>query len=237
MGPPPAKWKGSCQSSNFTCNNKIIGARFYHIGDNSSGDSPRDTEWHGTHTVSTAAGRQVSSANFFGLHEGTARGGVPSARIAVYKVCWFDGCQDVDILAAFDDAIADGVDIVSVSLGSPFPWDYFEDSIAIGAFHAMKSGILTSNSAGNSGPQPSSVSNYSPWSLTIAAGTIDPNIGTKLELGNGLVLVGSSMHISDSNDTLYPLVYGGDAPNKGGGYSSEQSRMKASSSIRITMSL
>ncbi|KAK1271741.1 hypothetical protein QJS04_geneDACA016197 [Acorus gramineus] len=112
MGPPPAKWKGSCQSSNFTCNNKIIGARFYHIGDNSSGDSPRDTEGHGTHTASTAAGRQVSGANFFGLREGTARGGVPSARIAVYKVCWFDDCHDVDILAAFDDAIADGVDLI-----------------------------------------------------------------------------------------------------------------------------
>lgn len=50
----------------------------------------------------------MSNANLFGLQPGTARGGVPSARIAVYKICWFDGCYDADILAAFDDAIADG---------------------------------------------------------------------------------------------------------------------------------
>ncbi|KAF2318973.1 hypothetical protein GH714_012055 [Hevea brasiliensis] len=50
------------------------------------------------------------------------------------------------ILAAFDDAIADGVDIISLSVGG-WPMDSFEDSIAIGAFHSMKNGILTSNSA------------------------------------------------------------------------------------------
>ena len=49
-------------------------------------------------------------ASMLGLAKGTARGGAISARIAVYKVCWFDGCDDADILAAFDDAIADGVD-------------------------------------------------------------------------------------------------------------------------------
>lgn len=90
----------------------------------------------------------------YGLGSGTARGGVPSARIAVYKICWSDGYSDADILAAFDDAIADGVDIISLSVGGSLPYEYFEDSIAIGAFHSMKNGILTSDSAGNSGPDP-----------------------------------------------------------------------------------
>ena len=126
-------------------------------------------------------------ASLNGLGLGTARGGVPSARIAVYKVCWSDGCYDADILAAFDDAIADGVDILSVSIGalsgSP-PSDYFSDSIAIGAFHAMKNGILTSASAGNDGPNLATVSNFAPWILTVAASTIDRKFLTNVRLGN-----------------------------------------------------
>ncbi|KAF9624950.1 hypothetical protein IFM89_016198 [Coptis chinensis] len=84
---------------------------------------------------------------------GNARGGVPSARIVVYKVCWESGCDSEDILAAFDDAISDGVDILSLSLGSDSAHKYYEDAISIGAYHAMQRVILTSNSAGNSGPE------------------------------------------------------------------------------------
>lgn len=124
--------------------------------------------------------------SLMGLATGTARGAVPSARIAVYKVCWADGCYDSDILAAFDDAIADGVDILSVSLGGSNSNDYFEDSISIGSFHAMKNGILTSASAGNSGPAPKSLSNYSPWQLTVAASTTDRKLFTDVKLGNNL---------------------------------------------------
>jgi subtilisin family serine protease len=88
---------------------KIIGAQYYRssgvFGENEV-KSPRDTNGHGTHTASTAAGNLVSGASLLGYGLGTARGGVPSARIAVYKICWFGGCSDADILAAFDDAIA-----------------------------------------------------------------------------------------------------------------------------------
>jgi hypothetical protein len=123
-------------------------------------------------------------ASLYDLAMGTARGGVPSARIAVYKVCWSDGCWDADILAAFDDAIADGVDIISISVGDLTPHDYFNDSIAIGAFHAMKYGILTSNSGGNEGPGLATISNISPWSLSVAASTIDRKFLTKVLLGS-----------------------------------------------------
>ncbi|KAL1802527.1 hypothetical protein ACET3Z_031174 [Daucus carota] len=95
----------------------------------------------------------VSNAKVNGLANGTARGGVPSAKIVVYKVCWADGCNDVDILAASDEAIADGVDIISISVGGA-AIDYFQDSIAIGSFHAMKNRILASASAGKSGNEP-----------------------------------------------------------------------------------
>ncbi|KAI3458640.1 hypothetical protein Pfo_015303 [Paulownia fortunei] len=210
---PPSKWKGSCQSSsNFTCNNKIIGAKYYHSeGTISSPDipSPRDFGGHGSHTTSTAAGGLVSGANLYGLADGTARGGVPSVRIAVYKICWSGGCSDADILAAFDDAIADGVDIISLSVGGFFPSDYFDDPIATGAFHAMKNGILTSNSAGNSGPDPESIINFSPWSLSVAASTIDRKFLTKVQLGNSKTYEGVAVNTFTLEEDNYPLVYGG----------------------------
>ncbi|XVE99672.1 hypothetical protein REPUB_Repub03eG0220100 [Reevesia pubescens] len=228
FGAPPKKWKGTCQeSSNFTCNNKIIGARYY-SADKSFGlndiQSPRDSEGHGTHTSSTAAGALVGNANLFGLASGTAGGGVPSARIAVYKICWSDGCPDEDILAAFDDAIADGVDIISISVGGFFAVDYFNDSIAIGAFHAMKNGILTSNSAGNSGPNVATVVNVSPWSLSVAASTIDRKFITNVKLGNGEIYEGISINTIELEDKMFPLIYGGDAPDTKNGYDSSQSR-------------
>ncbi|KAH9297676.1 hypothetical protein KI387_029358, partial [Taxus chinensis] len=77
-----------------------------------------------------------------------------------------------------------GVDVISVSLGSYIPQNYFEDSIAIGAFHAMKRGILVSNSAGNSGPSRSTLANYSPWSLIVAASSIDRKMESQIVLGN-----------------------------------------------------
>ena len=105
----------------------------------------------------------------------------------MYKICWSDGCNDADILAAFDDAISDGVDIISISVGGFTPKDYFNDSIAIGAFHAMKNGVLTVSSAGNNGPDRSTISNFSPWSLTVAASTIDRKFFTKVQLGNNKI--------------------------------------------------
>ncbi|CAL1387456.1 unnamed protein product [Linum trigynum] len=121
-GPPPKKFKGRCQSSsNFSCNNKIVGARFYNAaGDYVPGDiiSPRDSQGHGSHTASTAAGNFVTPANLYGIANGTARGGVPAARIAVYKICWAYGCSYVDIMKAFDDACSDGIDMVSLSAGA-----------------------------------------------------------------------------------------------------------------------
>ncbi|KAM5572640.1 cucumisin-like [Rosa sericea] len=223
FGPPPKKWKGKCKGANFTCNNKVIGARYYNSDgsyDPTDIQSPRDSDGHGSHTASTAAGREVP-ASYLGLASGTARGGVPNARIAVYKVCWASGCYSSDVLAAFDDAIADGVDIISVSLGSDFPLQYLEDPIAIGSFHAMKYGIVTSTSAGNSGPAPLSVSNYAPWIMTVAASTIDRKFVAKAVLGNGEVYSGLSINNFDLNGKSYPLIWGGDAANFSAGANSE----------------
>lgn len=156
---------------------------------NKSEESARDFEGHGSHTLSTAAGNFVPGASINGNPLGTAKGGSPRARVASYKVCWtpVDGneCFDSDIIAAFDSAIHDGVDVLSVSLGG-YSTNYFEDGLAIGSFHAVQKGIVVVCSAGNSGPDPATVTNVAPWILTVAASTIDREFQSFAELGNGL---------------------------------------------------
>ncbi|KAF2296168.1 hypothetical protein GH714_036454 [Hevea brasiliensis] len=209
FGPPPKKWKGICQSSsNFTCNNKIIGARYYRSdGYFAPNDiaSPRDSEGHGTHTSSTAAGNSVGKASMLGLALGTARGGVPSARIAGTKFAGF------------------------------YPKDYFNDSIAIGAFHAMKNGILTSVSAGNSGPDPETVFNFAPWFLSVAASTIDRKFFTKVKLGNGATYEGVSINTFDLENEMYRVIYGGNAPDIRNGFNQSTSRYCIQSSLDKTL--
>ncbi|KAH7863641.1 hypothetical protein Vadar_020250 [Vaccinium darrowii] len=213
LGPPPAKWKGTCgHYANFSgCNNKLIGARYFKLDGNADPNdilSPVDVDGHGTHTSSTLAGNLVPDANLYGLAKGTARGAVPSARVAMYKVCWAStGCADMDILAAFDAAIHDGVDVISISIGGLIG-DYVSDSIAIASFHAMKNGIITVASAGNDGPRLGTVSNNAPWMFTVAASGIDRQFRSKVVLGNGKNISGIGVTISDPMKKLYPLVSG-----------------------------
>lgn len=114
----------------------------------------------------------VEDVSFYGQAKGVTRGGAPNVRIAVYKVCWSTGCTPADIFAAFDDAIADGVDIISIATGPPM-LKYSDDVVAIGSFHAMKKGILTVAAAGNFGPLRAIMVSPAPWLLTVAASTID----------------------------------------------------------------
>ncbi|KAL3824167.1 hypothetical protein ACJIZ3_020196 [Penstemon smallii] len=206
FGPPPKKWKGVCKGGlNFTCNNKVIGARFY---DTNLDISVRDTQGHGTHTASTAAGSIVKDASFNGIAKGTARGAVPSSRIAAYKVCIPNlGCSTSDILAAFDDAIADGVDLITISIGGSDLVALDNDPIAIGSFHASQKGILVIQSAGNEGYR-GSIASVAPWIFTVGASTTDRGIVTKVALGNGSVLTGKSVNPFKLNGTTFPLVYG-----------------------------
>lgn len=225
MGPIPSKWKGICQNetkAGVRCNRKLIGARYFNKGYaavaghlNSSFDSARDHEGHGSHTLSTAGGSFVAGASVFGYGNGTAKGGSPKARVAAYKVCWppINGneCFDADILAAFEAAITDGVDVLSVSLGGD-PSNYFNDGISIGSFHAVQNGIVVVCSAGNSGPTDGSVSNVSPWILTVGASTIDREFTSFVDLGNRMRLKGASLSATGlPSNELYPLVSAADA--------------------------
>ncbi|WRX28528.1 Peptidase S8/S53 domain - like 10 [Theobroma cacao] len=221
MGPIPSRWKGSCQNDpddGVHCNRKLIGAKYFNKGYaavldgklNATLETARDNQGHGTHTLSTAGGSFVPGANVLGFGNGTAKGGSPKARVAAYKVCWppIDGneCFDADILAAFDAAISDGVDVLSVSLGGETT-EFFEDGTSIGSFHAMRKGISVVASAGNDGPDPETVTNVSPWVFTIGASTLDRDFISYVELGNDKRLKGASMATSSlSSRSFYPLI-------------------------------
>lgn len=172
LSPVPKTWKGKCETwDDFpasSCNRKLIGARAflagYHMsnlggsGLNQSAEtySPRDTDGHGTHVASTAAGAVASNASFFGYAKGVAIGVAPKARIAVYKVCLTSSCKQSDMLAGMDQAVSDGVHIISMSIsGGTDP--YYKDIMAIASFGAMRHGVLLSLAAGNDGPKPFTV--------------------------------------------------------------------------------
>ncbi|XP_062190870.1 subtilisin-like protease SBT1.5 [Phragmites australis] len=223
LGPVPTKWRGVCASGpGFppnSCNRKLVGARFFSKGyEATSGRmnetaevrSPLDTDGHGTHTASIAAGRYVFPASTLGYARGVAAGMAPKARLAAYKVCWAGGCFDSDILAAFDAAVADGVDVISLSVGGVVV-PYYLDAIAIGAFGATEAGIVVSASAGNGGPGGLTVTNVAPWMATVGAGSMDRAFPANVRLGNGQVFDGVSVYGGPALESgmMYELVYAG----------------------------
>jgi subtilisin family serine protease len=220
----PVHWKGICETGRafqkHHCNRKIVGARVFYrgyeaatgkINEQNEYKSPRDQDGHGTHTAATVAGSPVRGANLLGYAYGTARGMAPGARIAAYKVCWAGGCFSSDILSAVDRAVADGVNVLSISLGGGVS-SYYRDSLSIAAFGAMEMGVFVSCSAGNGGPSPASLTNVSPWITTVGASSMDRDFPATAMIGTGKTISGVSLYRGRrilSTRKQYPLVYMG----------------------------
>ncbi|WP_433211613.1 S8 family serine peptidase [Dactylosporangium sp. CS-047395] len=192
------KWKGTCAEGNgtpqqkITCNNKVIGARFYNsvgFGDwTGEFQSPRDYDGHGTHTATTAAGDFNVPATINGKPVGNVSGMAPAARIAVYKALWRqeDGegsGATVDLLAAVDDAVADGADVLNYSVSGSS--SLVVDPISLAFYNAAAAGVFVAASAGNDGPDASTVSHNAPWITTVAASSHDRGSVKSVTLGSG----------------------------------------------------
>ncbi len=185
----PENWNGTCQTGErfaaSDCNNKLIGARWFINGAESSGPldegeirSARDVDGHGTHTATIAAGNRVK-ASIFGTFLGRVQGIAPRARIAVYKACWLRpgdtraSCNTSDLANAIDAAVADGVDIINYSVGSSLRELIAPDDVALMA--AAKAGVFTVVAAGNDGPNLGTIGSPAggPWLITAAASSRD----------------------------------------------------------------
>ncbi|XP_027350604.1 subtilisin-like protease Glyma18g48580 [Abrus precatorius] len=232
FGPIPSKWGGGkvCEinklrgSKRNPCNRKLIGARFfskayeaYYGKLHQSQYTARDFVGHGTHTLSTAGGNFVAGASVFGNGNGTAKGGSPRARVAAYKVCWSPtdaaSCFGADVLAAIDQAISDGVDVINLSAGGQYlvtPEGIFTDEVSIGAFHAIAKNILLVASAGNDGPTRGSVVNVAPWVFTIAASTLDRDFSGTITVGNNQIM-GASLFVNLPPNQAFSLILAIDA--------------------------
>ncbi len=185
----PEDWNGACESGEqfetTSCNNKLIGARWFIDGALETGPidedeilSPRDADGHGTHTATTAAGNR-SSASIFGTLIGDVEGMAPKARVAAYKACWLRpgdtraSCNTSDLARAIDAAVADGVDVISYSVGSSMSRVTAPDDVALMA--AAKAGVLAVVAAGNEGPNLGTIGSPAggPWVVTAAASSRD----------------------------------------------------------------
>ncbi|MEU6857637.1 S8 family serine peptidase [Glycomyces sp. NPDC046736] len=185
-----AKWNGECETgededpaANIECNNKLIGARWFDARGVSvdSYASPRDSNGHGTHTATTAAGNYGTKVFIDGKNVGKFSGLAPAARVAAYKVCW-GGCSGLDLVAGIEAAVNDGVDVINFSIGSTGTPEFL-DSVSIAFFNASAAGVFVAASAGNDGPT-STVDHQEPWVTTVAASTHDQTFRTELEFGN-----------------------------------------------------
>ena len=160
----------------FECNDKLIAGEAFideynaaFPGEEVYPDSARDSNGHGTHTATTAAGSRVANADPLGVDRGAIHGIAPGAHVAVYKVCGAAGCFDTDSVAAVQEAILDGVKSINFSISGGN--DPFTDPVELAFLDAYAAGVHVSASAGNDGPGPDTVNHRSPWVHTVAAST------------------------------------------------------------------
>ena len=172
----PGNYTGWCDPNHLSydpdlvCNDKLIGV--YSYAD--SGNNPVDDHSHGSHTAGTAAGNILYDVEYDGYTFSTIAGIAPRANIISYDVCLpAGGCQLSSILAAINDAIGDGVDVLNYSIGGgpDNPWG---DPDSEAFLNARAAGVFVATSAGNSGPGPGTVGSpaNSPWMTSVGNTTI-----------------------------------------------------------------
>lgn len=216
-------WHGRCvpgEAFNAShCNQKLIGARWFNAarGGNAGIDaqfpadfnSPRDFDSHGTHVAATAAGNAnvavTGTPTTAESLTASVSGIAPRARVAVYKAIWDAHGFRTDLIAAIDQAVADGVDVINYSIGGfgGFGSTNFANSIDSAFLRAAEAGVFASAAAGNEGPAASTIANIAPWVTTVAAGTHNREARGTLTTGLGQVFKGRS---APASLTAKPLV-------------------------------
>jgi len=166
-------------TTDVTCTDKLIGLWSF------DDDLPEDYNGHGTHVASTAAGNVLTAALSAPTTDITRSiGGVaPHANLIGYSIEANPGAGTAlgsSILAAAEQAIDDGVDVINYSFGGDpgDPW-----VLAQHWLNVRSAGIFVATAAGNSGPEPGTVGSpaNAPWMLTVANATHNRQIVNSLE--------------------------------------------------------
>ncbi len=199
------------------CNDKLIGAWDF------VGDGVRYADsGHGSHTASTAVGNQVAVP-----HSGTPTtisGVAPHANLISYRACQVTAaypngtCPTGATLAALDQAVLDGVDVLNYSLGSLTPTSAAWQGLQATAFLNLRAaGIHTANSAGNAGPNAATTGSPAdlPWVLGVAGashGRTWRSTLTQFSSGSGGTRPGlSGLSRAGGTNGTAPLVVAGDS--------------------------
>ncbi|XP_062224864.1 subtilisin-like protease SBT2.5 [Phragmites australis] len=223
--PPPASFKGICSTGNKfppdSCNGKIVGAMWFARAGQASGEfnatihyaSPYDPDGHGSHTASIAAGNFHTPLVSRGYNFGHASGMAPGARLAIYKAAYPFGGYMSDVIAAVDQAVEDGVNVISLSMGpssvSSGPASFL-NMLETQLLLATKAGVSVIQAVGNGGPDENSVVSFSPWILSVAASTTDRKYRKSIIIGNGQVFSCGALSPPTPGKTMYPLAWADD---------------------------
>ncbi len=125
---------------------------------------PLDCNGHGTHVAGTSAGLGVNGdgTTYTGAYTAAAvnaaglrihPGSAPQALLMAYKVFGCEGSVDSSVIvAAIDRAVAEGADVINMSLGSAYGSPNGIEQTAVA--NAVAAGVTVVTSAGNNAYQP-----------------------------------------------------------------------------------
>ena len=193
---PPGFPKGIAMATN----GKIIVARAFAPPGGSARTRTAfdpDGSEHGTHVAGIAAGLSGISGTSLGVTITGLSGVAPHAYLGSYRVLTtptpsfgLDG-NGPEIARAIDQAVADGMDVLNLSLGEP-EVESANDLVARAIHGAARAGVVTVVAAGNSGDDLGGGSISSPGSapeaITVAATSVGRFVGVTLGvLGPGAV--------------------------------------------------
>jgi subtilisin family serine protease len=133
---------------------KVIVAKVFYNKNNQTNFDAQAIQDHGSHTAGIAAGIFNPSLNAVvnGVMINSMSGIAPGAFLGNYNVFPGDvlNARNEDILNAVDAAIADGMDVLNLSLGGNYHGN--NDLLSIGLDNAVDAGLVVAVAAGNSGP-------------------------------------------------------------------------------------
>ena len=131
---------------------KVIVAKVFYNKAHQQGLDAQAIQDHGTHTAGIAAGVTGHDAVVNGVTIDDMSGIAPGAWLGNYNVFPgnVDNARSEDILNAVETAVADGMDVLNLSLGGSYHGN--NDLLAIGLDNAVDAGVVVAVAAGNSGP-------------------------------------------------------------------------------------